>query len=549
MKNKFLHVCCVLTSMIAISCGNEQNSTHQRTNTLPIKDAQFTLSEETFGSDVEITRASQPVSKDTAKISDALEAEVSVERDTKTPLTRATIEMSNQHYTIYATQNGQLVANSMIKGTVSGSGSNKKFVPDAGTTSKVQLPAGTYTFVCFNDALAMQPSGELKLADTRKATMEKALLGTKTQTISGKKWQVAFTMEHCFARVRVQLKTYWKINNLQANLSANSIVANPQATTYNADGSDAHPTGSGAIGSCTFANALSEASDYTFTSTSDYVYILPQTNPNDLKVAFTNGELYRKTLSNTNGISLKNFTNTVKKGESYTFKTKIYYRFNYLFGTGSPKTGTLVANPGRKAIAAVVNGNLAIALKNANNGNGCKWSSSYPTSGSFRDNTNWYEGDGRFAAAYNAYNGREETYNGSYSSFRPGMVKAHQQVLYPAFWHAAHYNPGVPSTYTEWFLPSYGELKLAFTALCGFNAGSFTKYNDVKVGQQNWDSDIIKVIMVQAGGSTPVINQVYWSSSEYHISAVCAVRINDNLTNFGMRDKGDLLYVRPFIHY
>lgn len=546
MKTKFFYPILLLCCIIIVSCSSDNDSINE-VQSIKLEDAQFTFDIRNFGSDVEITRASKSESTDTINIGDRLEAAISIENDSKDPLTRSSVEMTNQHYTIYATKGGQIVPNSILKGTLSGNGANKIFTPDAGTPSKVQIPAGTYTFVCFNDALKFTSTGGLELVNTQKATMAKALIGTTTQTISGNKWKVPFVMRPCFARVRVKMVTFWKFNDIKGDITTSSTMPLPSSTAYNTDGTDSQTSGTGVLGNCEFANTATEASDYTYTSTSDYVYLLPHTDLNTLKLAFTNGELYRKQLSTTGGINFKNFTSTVKQGDSYTFKAKVFYKYNYLFASGTPKTGTLVANPGRTPIAAVINGNLAIALKNANNGNPCQWAAENSPANT-RDNTNLYN-NYQFSSTYNTYNGEQETYNGSNSSRFPGVIKANELVRYPAFYYAAHYSPGVSTTYTRWFLPSYGEIKLALTALCGFDQNSVTDYNDIKEGHQHWDADLVKVIMVQAGGVSPVNEEVYLSSTEFYTTNQCAVRLKQNLVNFGFREKTTLRYVHSFIHY
>ena len=154
------------------SCSSEEDIAKQQET---CQSGQITITTEDFGANQEITRAVE-TNTTLVPINNDIEAEVSVQPD-RPSATRATA-ISDGHYTIYALNNlGNRITgtNKLLKGTVSGG------VFTADPASHLSLSPDTYTFVCFNDAVVDNGS-QLTVA---KANFSKALIGTKTETITG----------------------------------------------------------------------------------------------------------------------------------------------------------------------------------------------------------------------------------------------------------------------------------------------------------------------------------------------------------------------------
>ena len=154
-KSRDIIIATITALILLTGCGNEIEH-KQGNDKIEMSASQFIIDETPYAEDTEVTRsrnvANAPFGKEIIKLDNGIEAEVTVEREvadnTHHATTRAT-EMTNQHYTIYALKNGNRVGT--LRGTVSGAGSSKKFIPDAGTSSMLLLEPGTYTFVCHND--------------------------------------------------------------------------------------------------------------------------------------------------------------------------------------------------------------------------------------------------------------------------------------------------------------------------------------------------------------------------------------------------------------
>lgn len=110
-------------------------------------------------------------------------------------------------------------------------------------------------------------------------------------------------------------------------------------------------------------------------------------------------------------------------------------------------------------------------------------------------------------------NGYEETWDGSCSTaVITGEKVKGERPDFPAFYQAAHYNPGVTVTganVSKWYLPAYGELKYMFTEL-GF--GDLTQVTNY--GRYKWYGNLISAAIRQVGGDDFYFNTPYWTSTE-----------------------------------
>ena len=554
-KSIYSVLLCLATITMFTACASNDETNESTENNVVINATQFTLTEEAYGEDIEVTRAvSEKTKPEIVDLGNGLEAELSIERDTANAkvkqATRAT--MSNQHYTIYALQGGTRVG-SVLKGTVNGTGAHQKFIPDAGYADKFILPAGTYTFVCYNDKV--QDDGTN--LSVSQANADKALIGTTTIAISGVRYNVNFIMKHQAARVRVKLMTYWPIQDIKGNLVADNI--NKKAI-YQIDPSltpiYSEPNAFSAV--LNFPNDLTEEPYGTdeygkyYSTTPDYQYVLPGTNANQFSLKFTSGELYRDPSHQSKSLvgyshKIKSSTPLVANG-SYIFRVNIYYKANYLFEDGVVRT---YANRGaHTAIAAVLKDNdgspysgtaIAMLIEGVR-----QWATTHPQ----KDNltTIW-----NFATHASVMDGVSQTWSEYYTP--DGTVKANS-TRYPAFYYGANkFDTRDPvglkttrlgSNLSRWYLPSIGEWKLAAHVLGYLDLSTVNDFGNYTNG---WDYQMYKVYFLQAGGQYFPVNYC-WSTAELNNDYVCwAANTEDEGFKFGSTGKWETLFIHPFIHF
>lgn len=445
MKKYFILAGFVSTMMLT-ACSNEDDSTKGKEET----NIGFSIEEMPYNSDVEITRAgaSNLISKDTVSINNDIEAEVRIERDPvekKSAITRAN-PLSNDTYTIYATQGGSRVNNSTMKGTVTG---GTTFTPVSGSTDKIKLPAGNYTFVCGNSGMTDNGTS----LSTDYANVENSRIGITSATIGTSRYHVAFQMKHTNARLRLKMVSYMPISGITATLT--SISNQPKENTYTADGSSYTTTTSQALSnSYTFANNVTAATDHSYTSLTDYQYFMAGTNGAQLKVTFNSGSMYIKPLAGSSYTLDK--LGTMAANGSYTVSIRLLYKTKYLFQDGTVDT---YFNRGtRTPIGVVVKDNdgtpksgIAMAMN--------------VLPGMYQQGADNIISNATLFSATTFLNDMDG-YRWTYSASPNGDIKANNSNKYSAFYGAAHYNPGVTVTGSNvgnWYLPAVGEWKLALT--------------------------------------------------------------------------------------
>lgn len=444
---KYLILTGLVSTMLLTACSNEDESTKRKEEA----NIGFSIEEMPYNADVEITRAaaSNLVSKDTISINNDIEAEVRIERDPvekNTAITRAN-PLSNGTYTIYATQGGARVSNSTMKGTVTG---GTTFTPVSGSTGKIKLPAGNYTFVCGNSGMTDNGTS----LSTDYANVENSRIGITSATIGTSRYHVAFQMKHTNARLRLKMVSYMPISGITATLT--SISNQPKENTYTADGSSYTTTTSQALSnSYTFANNTTAATDHSYTSLTDYQYFMAGTNGAQLKVTFNSGSMYIKPLAGSSYTLDK--LGTMAANGSYTVSIRLLYKTKYLFQDGTVDT---YFNRGtRTPIGVVVKDNdgtpgsgIAMAMNLIPGMNYQQGSENLISNATLFSRTTFL----------NDMDG----YRWTYSASPNGDIKANNSNKYSAFYGAAHYNPGVTVTGSNvgnWYLPAVGEWKLALT--------------------------------------------------------------------------------------
>lgn len=496
--------------LLMAACSNDENNNGQEK---PIQAVQFSFTNEDFGADETLTRATS-AAETKSQIVDLgdCEAEISVESEPAVK-TRGTLTNANGHYTIRAYQSGTL------KGEVKGTFSGGAFTADANSRKSMRLPDGTYDFVAFNDDVI--PSGtELTVAKDKAAT---AMMGTTTELINQHPNQkVNFTMKHVGCRLRTQFVCQKHIPNaITATLEPTGTNVIPISVSYD----PATKAYTGTLGAMTSKVNNSPASteeiytasaygkNYSYISASDYHYFLPTTEGSKLKLTgISAGTIFWKPIPSFNVPKL-NATLQMQAGKSYAVKIKIKPNFTYLMSDGT--TGffkeTTAGGGAKTPIALVFNKtkHLAVALKYANGTNKCPWTSN----ALYEDkqlNTNMKT---TFAEALAMENGYEETWDGNCSTAAiTGEKVKGKRPDFPAFYQAAHYNPGVTVTganISKWYLPAYGELKYMFAELGFGDLTQVTNYERYK-----WYGNLISAAIRQVGGDDFYFNEPYWTSTE-----------------------------------
>lgn len=491
MKKILYSFIVLLSGLIFNSCSTEEQQNDSK-GLVDLRTIQFTVSEESFGEDKQLTRSLAEPAKQIVDLGNGVSAEVAVERDAKDKeATRAAAPLTDGTYCIYAVgSDGKRIkgAGKLGKGVV------KDGVLKLDESTDLILPAGQYTFVCYNKYVT-DDGNKLTFTDDSRARV-----GTTTQiiTASPSRQKVAFVMKRQIARVRFKITAYTQaMANIDAKLvstanqptsiSYSDLIANPQVvTSVPVDKAVAFPTTSNT------KNIL--AFDF-FTS---YQYYLAGTDGKALKLSFSEGTVYQKSLAGKE-FTLNNL-GILEGNGSYTVRIKLITTPLYLFqdgtigiyeerGTRTP-IGVMVtektkenAQPGEEGAG------LAISLKYVDLGkheSGAAKLSRFPIGESLIDNNVAYDEDenegGTPAWAKRLYN----DLNGYYNTWNTASNGPNAKVKYPTtpkadinmivgpydvnqpYYLAGHYNPGVAvtgSNVSKWFLPTIGQIILALRTL------------------------------------------------------------------------------------
>ena len=290
MKKILYSFIVLLSGLIFNSCSTDEQQNDSK-GLVDLRTIQFTVSEESFGEDKQLTRSvAEPVKK-LVDLGNGFTAEVAVERDAKDKeATRATAPLTDGTYCIYAVgSDGKRIkgAGKLGKGVV------KDGVLKLDERTDLILPAGQYTFVCYNKYVTDDGNKLTFTDDTR------ARVGTTTQIITAtpSRQKVAFIMKRQVARVRFKITAYTQsISNIDAKLvstadqptsiSYSDLIANPQVvTSVPVDKAVEFPTTSNT------KNILA------FDFFTPYQYYLAGTDGKALKLSFSQGTVYQKSLA------------------------------------------------------------------------------------------------------------------------------------------------------------------------------------------------------------------------------------------------------------
>ena len=533
----------LFTIMTACNSDNGEVENIQKES----KDIQVHLDFADFGDDEEVegTRSIQTeesVQKQIVNLGNRLYAEVAVQRDTVKAAKPATRSMVNGKYTIVAYQGNTI--KDEIKGTVTGN----KFTPETGTRDKLNLPHGTYTLVCFNDKVALS-SGKYVIS---RANAADAFIGVRKNFVvnTNTPLKVSFTMNHVGARVRVRLFAFQR--NLPGVTSVFSDAGGdtPTAVEYNPLTDDYNTiNGSFTTGTSTYPSTFYTPA-WSFTSP-DYQYFLPNTDGSKLKITFKSGTVYNHPMTGASLVLKPSPTLKMAENGSYLITVRLMYNFLYLFSDGTrgffneTTYGGAPVATAKTPVGIVISQNkrLAVALKDA--ASLTTWALSSFT-GDTQFNKTVYPS---INAALVAENGESETWEANASADNT-TVKGLENAKFPAFWAAAHYNPGEPLTGglvgKRWYLPAYGEFKYFFKEL-GLDNRSIT------VAQQynNWNGELATEAFRQVGGYLPSGCQ---TSTELKVPYnpffnVGVVGASTYGMTWAWEYHSSTHYVRSFIHY
>lgn len=523
--------------LLLVGCSKENSSVGNELINME-EAGKILINTETYHPDQSFTRAGRTQAIETVDLGNNLLAEISLEEDEKeneNKLTRAA--MSEEHYTIFALNNSGIRVATM-KGTVK----EGAFKRDAGSP-KMELAPGTYTFVCINDAVTDNTSS-LCVTNGSKNPM----IGSVQQTIGGDRWQITFTMKHQSARVHFGITSYTSASSgVKATVSSDGSQLNKNVYDLSGENITSTEIGNVQSGEYTFpATPSATRSFYTLsyaTTSDDYQYFLPNLEGKDLKLTFSAGTVYGESMAG-KSIKLTKIGKLLRNG-SYKLNIKLK-NVLYLFSDGT--VGTFKEKAERQPIGVVITDKtpmqkgLAVALKLIPAGKSWakgpkKHNNSAPLSSDFL--TQW-----------NDYDGYKWTWEKEGSA--DGTTVKASCTDFPAFYAAAHYQPGPSITGTnigKWFLPSIGQIKLTVARLCrDVDVNAKTDWEPY-IQYRKLNSDFDKIFL-QVGGHT-LLGDWIWTSSEHSIQEGHDCTFRDNhleLDSYGYaKDIG--IGVRPFVEY
>lgn len=468
MKKIFQPLCFVLLGIALSACSHDDEPTPSNAPLISLgSDATFTLTEEKFETSKPASRAmdaqAQPQEVD---LGDGLRTTITIEEDSE-PETR-TNPISQGRYSIYALDgSGNRITGTdkTLTGEVNASGT---FVADTG--SKLELPAGTYTFVCISEGV-VDNGNSLVVVNSTKSPM----LGKTTKTVSSADRHVSFTMKHLAARVRFKYIAYTEsTNNVKVALRTSPLA--PKTTEYDVKGTKVSSTTGWSQTNQLPLSSTPAGKDNKWVKANsfytDYFYVQQGTNSEYIYSNGT-GEIYT-------GIDASKFSFyltsiTFAPNKSYTFVLK-QVPLLYLFQDGS--NGILAEKGSRTPIGLVT-----VEKTNTREGTAAALTTSHADPAIVAQNGHKWEdlvaagvADGKRNTVVHAdvhgyitnppspssldeRNGYDLTWSAASTVTTDGKVRATEATQYPAFYWAGHFHPGVStSNIGKWYLPAFGEI-------------------------------------------------------------------------------------------
>lgn len=504
-------------TILLTACGSDEKEIMTEGNKVNVAKAlefKVDFADYNAAEEVQTTRTEKigkdTISKQVINLSNNLLAEVTVQRDTtKTTPQVLTRTLDYDTYTLLAYQGG--VCKGELTGTVQSGVFKATHVSPSGDKG-LDLQPGTYDFVLYNSKVSRN-GDNLTVAQ---ADQQAALIGRVTYNVgySTSQQRVTFTMKHACARMKVKLTGYQSFTP-SAILSSTDI---PMQAVYNA-ATDiwSHGTGTAMSANCTFpkAEVIWNRADCTTTS-NEYLYFFPSIDASKLKLTLTGGQLYGFNLNN---ISLP-FTFTpalvMTANASYIVNIKLVYNVLYLMSDGN--TGffkqTTYGGGSMIPIGVVLSQSrrLAIALKDAHNGDNALWCTNPSVDGANSTSTYGYTNPN---TSLNDMDGYHYTWEDNGKGYDNVIRKGDNLALFPVFYYAGHYgdelaNSGIHVTGSmvgrKWYLASNGEWKyfcsgLGLENLSSLTAGAYISGN------------VVDNAFTQVGGEA-MSNKDYRTSSE-----------------------------------
>ena len=496
------------------SCSKDEITTAQENQiTLNGHKLNISIQEEAFEAEKPVSRSTQPTKTDTVDLGNDLYAEVSVEPDTEAPAPAKTrAAMSDGHYTIYAVD----ASNNRLPDELSGTMVADRFVPDH--NQNIDLTPGTYTFVCFNDAVEDKGNG-LDI----KNEVENPMIGVTTETISGEHYKISFIMKHWSARVRYEVTTY---TAYPANLSAHIWGATFSFGTGHFDQKGVLKSRDiGNISSTTVninkaGNEAFSPIKKAFLSKSNYSYVSLGVGQGWWK-ANIDGTVHGKSIH-----KQVSKNDNLQPNHSYLIKLNLKTKDPlYLYQDGTVGyIGDKTAE--RQPIAAVIDertattDGLAVALNSTSSL--CMWNNDKTV----QSNSQTFSGYDNMITDMDGY---KYTYEASGSS--DNIAKSTVAVnggKYDAFYQAIHYDPGVALTFSggkkgKWFLPSFGQVHHLIETFGNPRLVGKDEYGGI-VWHADYPVSALESLFLSAGGT--FFHRI-WLSTE------CS---NDKAMTFGFYD-------------
>lgn len=504
-------------------------------------------------------------------------AEVSIKRDTVKVPTKikaaSTRVLADGKYYVYAYQG------STQKGMMTGTMASNTFTPDDGIDGMSLVP-GTYTFICVNDKVNTSGS-EWTVS---RENIETARMGIAENVViapTPKLQKVTFVMKHVGSRIRLFVHTEcspYLQDNIKATLSSTTDI--PQQATFDPTTRTFTYGNTAAY----FKNGLPAITPYT------YLYFFPGTDISDLKVTLNGGTAFKLPVNNNRSWSFSG--HSLAPNESYILNITLKYNYIYLYSDGTTGQYTDADFTSHTPVAIVVSRSkrLAVALHDAKSVfpnrsateteiSALAWSNFSTVK---QSNTTM---SSNFSSHLTDFNGEAYTHETSYSS--DGIIKGNNQADYPAFYEAAHYNPGVTLTGSianaRWFLPTVGEWNLYYKNL-RLRDNDFDGYSSSNRGVAlpanmygyapdtfgmlrgngeplYWESGYNNPVSVYLSSSESTPDKCYafltegapnmlWSSYVFDKQDMLAIpKKLSNSTNIFMTSTLVRIGIRPFIHY
>ena len=439
---------CLAGLLLLSACSSEENMADTGNKIDVAKGIRFQFTEEGFEpGEVAAAKQGTRVLAEPQEIDlgNGIIAEATLEPDTAgCAQTRAGNPVPDGTYKIYAIDAGG-TRHDGLTGTMTGG----VFTP----SGHWELEAGTYTFVCINSAVT-DNGNELYVKLDHLYGMP--LIGVSDPVTVTNPFDVfvTFVMRHQQARIRFQFVSYTEpIESASLGWLNSDQTFDVGSAYFDLKGNRLRNGG-------TFAgifypsrtlhlNQAYQPSSITkeYTYTTDYILCSPEFD--NVSYYAIGGTLYGRTLWSNKGVLLGPF----QKNHSYIWKLKFKNKDPwYLYNDGT--IGSLAKRGSRTPIGIVVKEKTSASDK----GTACALDVLNYTWKNVDDHIeeNISPSPTNMAEAAADMNGENWTYNASLL----GTVRSNQTTTYPAFYQAAHYNPGVAtaSSIGRWYLPSYGEL-------------------------------------------------------------------------------------------